>query len=131
MEEQKVTISQIDDVTHSEINQAHQEYPMGSDIAKDMATHNSSIDEDDKQDIPNKGTHIEKSIPSCSTATLKANSSQKWDELHPSLQTVLQPDDDYSYVVETYHEINNESGDSPHFSATIRINLASENDAQL
>ena len=54
----------------------------------------------------------------------------KWDELHPSLQNVLPPDDDYSYVVETYHEINNEIGDSPHFSATIRINLANEDDAK-
>ena len=65
----------------------------------------------------------------CSTAKHKVNSLLKWDELHPSLQKVLPPDDDYyySYVVETYQEINN---DSPHFSATVRVNLANEDDAK-
>ena len=66
---------QIDDETHSEINQSHQKHPTGSDIAKDMATYNqSSADENDKhRDTPNKGTHSEQSItPPCSTPKHKA-----------------------------------------------------------
>ena len=46
------------------------------------------------------------------------------------LYSVLPPDDDYSYIAETYQEIGNEVGDSPHFSATIRINLTNEDDTK-
>ena len=55
---------------------------------------------------------------------------QTWNELNPSLQYVLPPDDDYSYVVETYQGIDDVEGDSPHFSATVRINLVNEDDAR-
>ena len=59
------------------------------------------------------------------------NTVKKWNELQPALQFILPPDDMYSYVVESYIAINSESAtsDSPHFSATIRINLTKEEDA--
>ena len=131
---------QIDDEIHPIISQPHQKHPTSNDIHvskniqhKRITTHNpcSTIENDKQQYTTSNVTHSEENItPPCSIAKHKANSLLKWDELHPSLQKVLPPDDDYSYVVETYQEINSGIGDSPHFSATIRINLANEDDAK-
>jgi hypothetical protein len=98
-----------------------------------LSTPNQSpTDESDEQTctmstcIPN-----EQSIsPPCTSKSESKNPILKWNELHSSLQYVLPSDDDYSYVVETYQEIDDVAGDSPHFSATIRINIVSEEDAK-
>ena len=76
-------------------------------------------------------TPNEQSIsPPCTSESKAKNPIPKWNELHPSLQYVLPHDDDYSYVVETYQEIDDVAGDSPHFSASIRINIVNEEDAK-
>ena len=95
---------------------------------KHLSTHNpSTIDENDER----KCNHNEQSIsPTCTSKSKSKNAILKWNELHSSLQYALPPDDDYSYVVETYQEIDDVAGDSPHFSATIRINIISEEDAK-
>ena len=69
--------------------------------------------------------------PSCLVQHGAQSHVQKWNELQAPLQYVVPPDDEYSYVVESYmaKESDNTS-DSPHFSATIRINLANEQDAK-
>ena len=55
----------------------------------------------------------------------------KWNELTASLQYVLPPGEQYTYVVETYDKIDDApSSDSPHFSATIGINLHTEEGAK-
>ncbi len=54
-----------------------------------------------------------------------------WNELLPSLQFVLPPDDDYSYVIEEYDAVDCTSTDSPHFISTVRINLVTEEDANV
>ena len=46
----------------------------------------------------------------------------KWDKLPSALQGVLL-NDNYSYVVENYQEIDDTTGDSPHFFTTVRVNL--------
>ena len=92
-------IFKIDHANHSVIDQSHQKHPTGSDIANGMQNkviyNQSSIDKNDKHgDVPSKGSHSEQSInPPCATAKHKVNSILKWDELHPSLQSVLPPDD--------------------------------------
>ena len=69
-------------------------------------------------------------LPVYTSKNKAKNCVVKWNELHSALQYVLPPDDDYSYVVETYQEIDDVTGDSPHFSAIIRINLVNEEDAK-
>ncbi len=54
-----------------------------------------------------------------------------WNELLPSLQFVLPPDDDYSYVIEEYDAVDCTSTDSPHFISTVRINLVTAEDANV
>ena len=59
------------------------------------------------------------------------NKVLKWNELLPSLQFVLPPGDDYSYVIEEYDTVDGANSDSPHFICTVRINLFTEEDANV
>ena len=47
------------------------------------------------------------------------NKVLKWNELLPSLQFVLPPGDDYSYVIEEYDTVDGANSDSPHFICTV------------
>ena len=109
-----------------------QDHLTGSDPSQDIHEGTATIHDTDEND-EHKFTGSRNTLPkqSLSRSHGKAkNSVVKWNELHSSLQYVLPPDDDYSYVVETYQEVGSVTGDSPHFTATIRINLASEDDAK-
>ena len=58
---------------------------------------------------------------------------QKWDELDSNLQAVLPPDENYTYVVETYHQKEKmKFQGSPHvaFEAQVRINLRNESETK-
>ena len=127
------------DIPHSILNTPHQEHPTENcNFSDDMNTHKatthstgSSDDNGEHKFTISKHTPPEQSI-SPPRKSKARNSVVKWNEIHPSLQYVLPPEDDYSYVVETYQEIGgvHVTGDSPHFSATIRINLITEEDAK-
>ena len=54
-----------------------------------------------------------------------------WNELPPSLQCVMPPGEDYSYVVETYDKVDGRTSDSPNFFCIVRINLVTEEDAKV
>ena len=54
-----------------------------------------------------------------------------WNELPSSLQCVMPPGEDYSYVVETYDKVDGGTSDSPNFFCIVRINLVTEEDAKV
>ena len=92
----------VNTVVHSTVKISNLECPTGSSLSQDMHlfTHNPSpTNENDEH--KSKCTPNEQSIsPPCTSKSKAKNPILKWNELHSSLQYVLPPDDDYSYVVE-------------------------------
>lgn len=86
-----------------------------------------------------EGTHslldtsgTSRTVPNTDPTPKPSVTPQKWENLHPSLQTVLPPDEEYTYVIEAYQPKQLEAfPGAPEyaFECQVRINLRNEEEA--
>ena len=96
---------------------------------KAQSTLTKQGEDTDTRDGDNVGPSIASGLAHLSSEQ-PSHVPMQWKDLNASLIQVLPPDEQYTYVIETYQESSESQRDAPQFSATIHINLQNEVEAR-